>query len=154
MNKELKLRWKLYIQLRDKYLHFSFHKLFASQAGHFFVFLRPLLDESRPKVLLRNNSKTVLFSSIMILFQKSVSTWQFPGKQSNVWSFAHAEKRPLATCVWTCIDSWRYRISYGIGGWNAKTPALKASAPSPFSFWRFSPPPPPFFCACHPRYNL
>ena len=89
-----KVSMKTIQSARDKYLHFSFHKLFASQAGHYFVFLRPLLDESRPNVLLRNNSKTVLFSSIMILFQKCVSTCQFPGKQSNVSSFAHAEKRP------------------------------------------------------------
>ena len=69
-----KVSMKTIQSARDKYLHFSFHKLFASQAGHCFVFLRPLLDESRPNVLLRNNSKTVLLSSIMILFQKCVST--------------------------------------------------------------------------------
>ena len=156
----------IYIQLCDKYLHFSFHKLFALQTGYYSIFSATVIWWVKTKsfvqlytrnrslsCLLSNNIKTVMFCSIMRLFQKSVSTWQFPGKQSNVCEVLPM-LRNVPTCDWSRIDSWQYWISWKIGGRNAKITALVASASSPFSFSAFLPLPLPFFCACHALYNV
>ena len=169
MNKELKLQWKLYIQLCDKYLHFSFHKLFASQTDDYSVFCffcdSYLMSQDQKfcsiiytkpiivcPVCWATTVKLFWFAQLWDYFKKSSQLDNFP--VSKVMWEVLPLLRNAPSCYWSRIESWRYRISWEIGGGMQKTPALIASASSPFPFSRFSPPPPPLFCACHVLYNV
>ena len=100
------------------------------------------------QVCYRSKNKNVLFCSIMISLEKSVSTWQFP--VNKVIKFGPCWEAPYLWLV--TYWQWHYRISWENGGRNTKTPALIAGAPFPFPLFRTFLPLPPLpspFCACH-----
>ena len=88
---------------------------------------------------------SLIFCSIMISLEKSVSTWQFP--VNKVIKFGPCWEAPYLWLVTYC------RISSENGGRNTKTPALKAGAPFPFLLFRafLSLPTPYPFCACRAK---
>ena len=150
VKKELKLQWNLYIQLCDKYLHFSFHKLFALVAT-ILVFCDSYLmsqDQKFCSVIYMKPTIVVFAEQQQQNCHVFAQSWDYFKKTSQLDNFLVNKVMCVKFCP--CWETSLLEIghvltadivgfSWEIGGRNAKIPALVASASPPFSFSAFLP---------------